>query len=150
MATHGSASHPRRRFTTRRIVILGLLVALSYVLASPILGLGWPYPQRLPDRYRSAGNWYEKDDGRQTRDASRLVRVGEMWTALGPIGRPAIYVPRSAATASTPPTLFVKASDGCYQSYDGQSLPGAVADGIAQTGERRRWPASSSGVIRLR
>jgi hypothetical protein len=116
---------PARRIGGQRVgMALAGLVLVGYVLLSPMLGLAWPYPQRLPVRYHFAGNWYEKHGPCDSHVPGRLVTVGLMWTALGPIARPTISAPESAAHAATPPTLLVRSSGGCYQSYVGEYLPG--------------------------
>ena len=103
----------------------GALLVVLYVAFAPVVGLAWPYPQRLPDRYHYRGYWYDNAGVCHAEPSRPLVASGDdMWTALGPIGRPAILIPASAARAATPPTFYVKSDSGCFQEYDGADLPG--------------------------
>jgi hypothetical protein len=111
-----------------RRLLIGLLVVVligAYALVAPKIGLAWPYPLVLPDQTHFHGAWYDRSDDCLVKPpgGGEWEPAGEMWTALGPIGRPRIYAPaiRTLGTPLTtePESLYLIAvrDGGCYRVY---------------------------------
>jgi hypothetical protein len=102
--------------------LIGLVVVVlvgAYVLGAPKVGLAWPWPLVLPDKTHLRGAWYDRSGecvGDRGVGGRGWLRVGEMWTALGPIGRPVLAAPRSEERAASLYLIAVR-DGGCYRVY---------------------------------